>query len=189
MLLQSPDNGAPRFSLWRKTILFVIYLCVKFIRFAARGITFLFRKAILAILLFLVIASAVYIKFIYPSQKPASSWQSANGVKIYDERAKHQCAIEQFSQEVARGKKASYAVALTPSQEGKEFELLMGSLPEGVTATFNRDEGNAPATVALSLLAAPDAQVGSFNVVLVYYERAGLLSKLPNFCQLNLIVR
>lgn len=117
-----------------------------------------------------------------------SGQEDTSTIKVYDERSRHECLIEPFSQTVARGGVVHYQIVLTPSAPGKSYELVVGSLPLGMTASLYSEAGRAPQNVTLSLRAADDAQAGSLNSVIIYYEPSEDGEKLPNFCQLNLII-
>ena len=140
----------------------------------------------------LVVALVGFIFFLVSSKNfsPLGENQSS-GEKIaviFDKRSRHVCKITPFSQTFKRGEMAEISISLTPSKEGNSYELALGSLPEGVTGAIANPKGNASRNVSASFQASSSAQEGSFNAVIVYYERNEQGERLPNFCQLNLII-
>lgn len=143
-----------------------------------------FLQAGLVIILAGFILFLSSLNFSYVSEEGSSG---ATVAVIFDERAGHSCEITPFSQILTKGETAEVSISLAPSKEGNSYELVLGKLPEGITGAFDRPKGKAPREVNASFEASKDAQEGSFNAIIVYYEETEG-GRLPNFCQFNLII-
>jgi hypothetical protein len=109
-------------------------------------------------------------------------------IKIFDQNSLHRCSVTPFSQKIKGGEQANYSIFLVPSVSDFPFELNFGDLPRGVNAVLSQTNGFAPSEINLGFNTLPDAQIGSFSLVIIYRERQEGGALLPNFCQLNLII-
>lgn len=120
------------------------------------------------------------------SSAPSSS-PSAR-MTLVDPGAEQNCAVDPFSQELQPGGTAAFTVDLHPSINGVSYNLLLGHLPQGVSAAFGIPSGPIAATSSLVFRADASTMSGSMNIAVIYQENEENGATLSNFCQLNIDV-
>ncbi|HVN26504.1 MAG TPA: hypothetical protein VMT99_02520 [Candidatus Paceibacterota bacterium] len=129
---------------------------------------------------------------------------------VFQQGAHQQCVAAPFSQTVARGTSASYAIELfsgltTPSTTVKPgasapslpngyqhplYSVRLGSLPPGVSSSLVPGPvTDATSTVTATLSASARAARGSYSLLVIYRERQDDASLRSTGCQLNLVVQ
>jgi len=111
---------------------------------------------------------------------------------IFSPEALHTCSINPFSKVVQRGDTTDFEVNLLPNDKNKPYQIFFGQTPGGVELSIPNivSTSSLPDDQPVSFLAVayPDAQLGSFNLILVYTEENKAGDPIPNFCQFNLEV-
>jgi hypothetical protein len=108
---------------------------------------------------------------------------------IFDPKAKQACSVDPFSISAKIGGTADFNVALVPSATPHPaFTVRIGDLPYGVTGAIVPSSTNQLAPM-IHLSIGQIALVGSYGIIFMYEERESDGTKLPNYCQFNLVIQ
>lgn len=131
---------------------------------------------------------------------------------VFDQGARQQCVVAPFSQTIAPGGAARFALQLfsgltTPSSTPKKgiptstlpygyqhpvYQTRLGSLPVGVSSYIQGDVGasdDASTTQHIQVDVGRNAVSGSYSALVVYRERQDDASLRSTGCQLNVVIQ
>jgi len=102
--------------------------------------------------------------------------------------AGHSCEVMPFSKKIVQGETAIYAMKLKASAVERAFEVKLGNLPRGLDGGFSSSLPSSAVREGIIVVSTTDdAQVGSFNIPVLYREEeSGAL--IETACKFNLIV-
>jgi hypothetical protein len=125
-----------------------------------------------------------------PMDTGAAPQDSMNSVvRAVNPEARHSCSFEPFSLGVQAGRgSAVFTMTLAPSRPNSPFEVEVGNLPLGVTASINRASGVGTFRPRITLSAENSAVLGSYTITVFYNEAQNGGGTLTSACKLNLIV-
>ena len=99
-----------------------------------------------------------------------------------------ECTMSPFSKTIFQGEQVHFEGTLMHREGAQGMEIRTGNLPRNVVAGFFQPKQENPSLIDLYFIAGPEAQVGSFNVVLFFTERHSGIDFISQ-CLVNIVIQ